>query len=42
MSKVSVDVKRFMGLADYTGMFSPSIAELTHPQDQLKTDDDWE
>lgn len=41
-SKVTVDVKRFVGLVDYMGIFSPSIAELTPPRDQLKTDDDWE
>lgn len=36
------DVKRFMGMVNYVGKFSPNIAELTGPiRDLLKADNMW-
>jgi len=40
--KDAADVKRFVGMVNYVGKFSPRIAELTQPlRDLLKTDTDW-
>ena len=37
------DVRRFVGMVNYVGKFSPRIAELTQPlRELLKTDTDWE
>ncbi|XP_056151372.1 uncharacterized protein K02A2.6-like [Lampris incognitus] len=37
------DVRRFRGMVNYVGKFSPRIAELTQPlRELLKTDTDWE
>ncbi|XP_034023519.1 uncharacterized protein K02A2.6-like [Thalassophryne amazonica] len=41
-AKDAADVKRFVGMVNYVGKFSPRIAELTQPlRDLLKTDKDW-
>ena len=40
--KDAADVKRFVGMVNYVGKFSPRIAELTQPlRELLKTDTDW-
>ncbi|KAL7389676.1 hypothetical protein ABVT39_008128 [Epinephelus coioides] len=40
--KDAADVKRFVGMVNYVGKFSPHIPELTQPlQDLLKTDNEW-
>ncbi len=40
--KNTADVKRFLGMLNYIGKFSPNIAELTGPiQDLLKAENDW-
>ena len=36
------DVRRFLGMVNYVGKFSPRIADLTQPiRDLLKADNDW-
>lgn len=40
--KDAAEVKRFVGMVNYVGKFSPRIAELTQPlRDLLKADTDW-
>ncbi len=40
--KNTADVKRFLGMVNYIGKFSPNIAELTGPiRDLLKAENDW-
>uniref|UniRef100_A0A9J7ZHH2 Gypsy retrotransposon integrase-like protein 1 n=1 Tax=Cyprinus carpio carpio TaxID=630221 RepID=A0A9J7ZHH2_CYPCA len=40
--KSVADVKRFLGMVNYIGKFSPNIAELTGPiRDLLKAENDW-
>lgn len=40
--KDAADVKRFLGMVNYVGKFSPRIAELTQPlRELLKTDTEW-
>lgn len=40
--KCVADVKRFLGMVNYIGKFSPNIAELTGPiRDLLKAENDW-
>ncbi|XP_063077523.1 uncharacterized protein K02A2.6-like [Engraulis encrasicolus] len=40
--KDAADVKRFVGMVNYVGKFSPRIAQLTQPlRDLLKSDTDW-
>ncbi|XP_063750626.1 uncharacterized protein K02A2.6-like [Eleginops maclovinus] len=40
--KDAADVKRFVGMVNYVGKFSPRISELTQPlRELLKTDTDW-
>uniref|UniRef100_A0A3B3C9Q2 Gypsy retrotransposon integrase-like protein 1 n=1 Tax=Oryzias melastigma TaxID=30732 RepID=A0A3B3C9Q2_ORYME len=41
--KDAADVKRFVGMVNYVGKFSPRVAELTQPlRELLKADTNWE